>query len=61
MQNKQIFFQKNSQKKANFMKKKENEKEIIEDNNRANYFDTQNSMFKTMNESEGKMVFLKKF
>lgn len=45
--------------RGNFLKKKINEKEIIEDNDRPNYFDTQNSIFKTMNDSDGKMKFKK--
>lgn len=37
---KKQFFNKNKHKKGNFLKKKTNEQEIIEDNDKPNYFDT---------------------
>lgn len=46
-------------KKGNFLKKKTNEHEIIEEDNKPNYFDTQNPMFKTMEESDH-LLFLQK-
>lgn len=38
--NKKILFNKNKPKRGNFLKKKASEQEIIEDNNKQNYFDT---------------------